>query len=465
MKNTKRVIKFIEITEYKNLEKYLEKKAMQGLILSEINNSTLVFEKTIPRELTFNVSLFYHTSPFEYPDEEKNKDYRELCEESGWKFCANNNIYQIFYKEKNDDIDLIHTDPYEEYKIVKKTFMKTNMITMLLIILYFFLGIINMMRFDFEDILSNLALFNLTWPTFLILIWIVMYSLSVIWLIKNKSNAANGRELTFFTDIRIKIKNTVMWSLMSIYFILAFFALTGINTNIYLVVLIFLPTIFSIILAIFCIKRFKTKRRSKRQNLIFFIIVCILAVMVSTSAVTMGIASSGTRYDESDSYNDNEPEKIAVLKLSDFNTYDEPERTRIHEQSSIFSPINIEYYESLGRKPKDDEVMAVRTRYIECIDENIADYVFASYMEKEQGRIEKRILEYQEYGNEKEAQEEKNKINEISNDVWNVDRGFYLNHNNSKIIIQKGTIIYILDSDVDFSKSEIIDICKMKLEL
>ncbi|MCK5764207.1 MAG: DUF2812 domain-containing protein, partial [Clostridiales bacterium] len=163
MKSTKRVIKFIEITEYKNLEKYLEKKAMQGLMLSEINNSTLVFEKTIPRELIFNVSLFYHTSPFEYPDEEKNKDYRELCEESGWKFCANNNIYQMFYKEKNDDIDLIHTDSYEEYKIVKKTFMKTNMITMLLIILYFFLCIINALRFDFEDILSNLSLFNLTW--------------------------------------------------------------------------------------------------------------------------------------------------------------------------------------------------------------------------------------------------------------------------------------------------------------
>jgi hypothetical protein len=465
MKSTKRVIKFIEITEYKNLEKYLEKKAMQGLMLSEMKTNTLVFEKTVPRELTFNVSLFYHTSPFEYPDEEKDEDYRELCEESGWKYCANNNVYQIFWKEKNDDIDLIHTDPNEEYKIVKKVFMKTNIMSMLLIFLYFTIGMLNILRFDFEVILSNLTLFNLIWPFFLVVIWIVIYTLPVIWMIRNKSNSAKGMELTYFTDMQIRIKNIVMWSLFSIYFILFFISFTEIGRSIYLLALTLIPIIFSAMVAIFCIKRFKTKKRSKKQNIVFFSALSIFTMIISIGAVTLmmttGAMSLGARFDK----NDVEPEEILVLELSDFNTYDEPERTRMYEKSSGFSPINFEYYESLGRKPENNEIVSVRTRYIECKDDDIAEYVFDGYMKKEQERIEKRILEYQEYGNEKEVQEERNKINVISNDVWNVDRGFYLYNDNSKVIIQKGNIIYVLDSDVDFSKSEIIDIVKMKLEL
>ena len=78
--------------------------------------------------------------------------------------------------------------------------------------------------------------------------------------------------------------------------------------------------------------------------------------------------------------NDVEPEKVLVLELSDFNTHDELERTRIHEKSSVFLLVN--YY-----------IM--------------------------------RVLE------------EINKINIISNDKWDVDRGFYLYGDNSKVIIQE----------------------------
>ncbi|MBK5251547.1 MAG: DUF2812 domain-containing protein [Peptostreptococcaceae bacterium] len=82
--NIKKQLFFTSITEYKTLEKRLEKMAAKGWMLSEIKRTFLVFKKSEPVDYTFNVSLFYKSTPFDYPNDEEYKDYRELCEESGW---------------------------------------------------------------------------------------------------------------------------------------------------------------------------------------------------------------------------------------------------------------------------------------------------------------------------------------------------------------------------------------------
>jgi predicted nucleic acid-binding protein len=159
------------------------------------------------------------------------------------------------------------------------------------------------------------------------------------------------------------------------------------------------------------------------------------------------------------------PKNILVLQLSDFNTNDRPERTRTYEESSVMVPVSFEYYETIGRKPKDNEIMSVRTKYIQCINKDIADYIFDGYMKEENERLQETIVEYLKYGNEEKAKEQENNISEVSKELWKVDRGYYLADSKSEIIIQKNNIIYILNSDVDFSQKDIVDICMDKLKV
>lgn len=458
--NYKKVIKSVSITEYKNLEIYLEKMAAKGLLLSEIKGYFFIFEKTKALELDFNVSLFYHTTPFDYPDGEKEKDFRELCKDCGWTFCTSNNLYQIFYKEKNVDAIPVHTDSNEEYRIIKSTFLKTDFIAMPLVILYIIMGIMNILNFDYEDLLSNNALFNLIWPIFITVIWITMFSPPVIWFIKNKINLSNGRELTFFTDKQIKTKKIIACSLMIIYVFLFLFSLIGVSMKAFLLVFLIILIILPIIITLLCIKRFKTKKRTRKQNILFYSLAVLLTMIISTLGIILMMSPSAIS--SSMRFNDNAPGEIKVLELSDFGTQSTPERSRVYEQKSIFTPVNLEYYESLGRRTKDSEIGSVRTTYIECINENIANYIFEGYMKKERERLTEYLTELREY-NKGILFDEENYISDVSTGAWNIDKGYYLLENKNKIIIMKDIMIYILESDVDFSKSEIIEICKEKL--
>lgn len=459
-KDTKKVIRFTSITEYKTLEKYLEMMAAKGLMLCEIKRNTLIFTKTIPRELTFDVSLFYHTTPFDYPDDEKDKDYRELCEESGWEFCTSNEIYQIFYKEKNAEAIPIHTDSQEEYRIIKNIFMKTEFISMIAIFLMVSTGLIQTFNFSYENLLSNGALFSVISPFFLITIVLFLFSPSVIWLIKNNINLSNGKELSFSTNKARVMRNIITWSLLGIYFIVTIFAVSDGFTNGLIVIFAFMPIFISIFVAMYCVKRFKTKKCSRKHNIVIFSVIIFFTVAINLVLV-MRLMFSVFEFAESNDI----PQSAACLELSDFCINAKPERSRIFEKSSIFVPASFDYYESLGRKAKDNKIRSVSTEYIQCVNKDIADYIFNGYMAKEQNRHEKWIEEYLEFGCVQDAKKEENQISKVSQDLWNIDRGYYLRESKSEIIIQKDNIIYILEGDVDFSEKEIVDICEGKLGL
>ncbi len=260
--NTKKVLRVTSITEYKTLEKYLEKMAAEGLMLSEIKRNTLIFRKTRPRELTFNVSLFYHTTPFDYPNDEEEKDYRELCEESGWEFCTSNEVYQIFYKANNVDAIPVHTDSQEEYRIIKNIFMKTDLIGMIALVLMAVMGINRILNFNYKDLFSDISLLTMLSPIFLIIIVVLLYMPPVIWFIKNKINLSSGKALVFSTNKVRQIRNIITWSLIIIYFIVTLFAVTVGFSNIFMGLFSFIPILVSIMLGKYCIKRFKNKKHT-----------------------------------------------------------------------------------------------------------------------------------------------------------------------------------------------------------
>jgi len=158
-----------------------------------------------------------------------------------------------------------------------------------------------------------------------------------------------------------------------------------------------------------------------------------------------------------------------ALQLSDFGVMEQPERSRVHKQSSIFVPISFKYYETLGRKAEENEIYSVDTEYMACRNKKVAAYIFDQYMKEQKDRQTRRIEEYRSYGDEKLAKEKEEQLNKdisiISNELWNIDKGYYLTSNKSEIIILDENKIYILDSDVDFSQKEIIEICKKKLKI
>ncbi|MCM1988334.1 DUF2812 domain-containing protein [Oceanirhabdus seepicola] len=467
MKNkTKKRIKFTSITEYKILEEYFEKMAAKGWMLKEYKKSIMVFEEIEPKELDFNVSLFYNTTPFDYPDHEKDNEYRELCEESGWTFCASNQLYQVFCKEKNQEAIPIHTDSSEEFTIIKKTYMKTELISMIALLPIICLGFFHILKFDYEDILSNGDLFNIISPFFLFIIIISTHFYPVFWLIKNKSNISKGKELYFSTNKGKLGRDILMWSLIGIYFIMLVFMVFTDIPHISFILIAFAPMVIGILIGSYCVKRFKTKKRSRTHNILFFIggiiLSFVLTMLVLIGGIRMMISS-----DFMDKKNETPPEHMRVLKLSDFTEIDSIKRTRLYKKSSIFVPISFSYYEIADKNSRKDGIISVDTEYIQCKNKDVADFVFEGYMKKEFERKEERAKEAREWGSEERAISYENDIKEVSIQKWGVDRGYYLYESKNEIIIQKDNLIYVLGihGDKDLSEKEIINICRNKLGL
>lgn len=465
MKNkTKKVIKFTSITEYKILEEYFDNMAAKGWILKEFKKSMMLFEETEPRELNFNVSLFYNTTPFDYPDHEKENEYRELCEKSGWTFCASNQLYQVFYKEKNNESGPIHTDSSEEFSIIKKTYMKTELISMLALLPIVCLGFFQVFNFNYEDILSNVELFNIISPFFLLMIIISTHVYSIFWLIKNKINISKGKELCFSTNKGRVRRNILMWSLIGIYFIMIVFMVFMNIPHISIILIAFAPMVIAMIIGSYCVKRFKTKKRSRKQNILFFIGGIILSFVLTMLVLMFGIRSIvGSNF--LDKENEMPPKDIKVLKLSDFTEIDSIKSDILMKKSSIFAPLSFIYYEKADKNSRKDGIKLVDTEYIQCINKDVADFVFEGYMKEKFERKEKRAKEARQWGNEERAKAYENDIKEVSIQKWGVDKGYYLYESKRKIIIQKDNIIYILNGDMDFSEKEIINICRNKLGL
>lgn len=463
-KKIKKITKTVSVTDYKSLEPYFEEMAAKGWMLSEFKKNKFVFSKIEPKELDFNVSLFYEKTVFDYPNDEADKEYIELCENSGWTLCATSLIYKIFYKEKDTMAIPIYTDAHEEYKMIKKIFMKTDFISMISLFFVIGLGFMQWNNFDYSDLLSNLSLFNKISPIILTLLYIYIFFFPISWFMKNKINIKNGEKLKFATNKSIKIRNNIMWSMIIIYFSLLVLSVINTDVKLRFLGIAIIPIVLGIFVAKYCLKKFKTKKRTRKQNIIFFSIV-LVATLIVIEAILIGFLSFGLDYD----YNEKiEPigSDIKLLRLEDFKINETNKRARMHKNSSVLAPVNFEYYESLKRKIKDDEIGSVETQYIECINKNVADYIFDKYIEDDKNRKEKRIAERREYRNIEEVNEyiEKNKLNEIDKSIWNVDRGYYLASWKTEIIIQKENKIYILNGDMDFSDLEIIEICKNVFE-
>jgi F0F1-type ATP synthase assembly protein I len=464
MKKTKKILKNIDITEYKNFEKYLEKKARNGWMLIKMNKGTMVFESIEGREIKFNVSLLDQYAPFDYHDGEMERDYRTLCEEAGWIYCSSNLYFQVFYTDSNAETIPIHTDPAEEYRIIKKAIVKSNIINLILPCMYLAIGIMNFNRFNYEDLLSNSALFSLTWPFAITITWIAMFMHPAIWLIKNKMNVDRGRNLKFFSERQILIKNCILFSLWGLYMLLTISMFVDIaNRSIFALIVIF-PIVIPAVIAVLCINRFKKKRRSRKKNITFFIGAILIAMIVSMGSTTLILATGLLRSSYHESL-DKPPMEVSLLELSDFGVTVEVERSRSNEESSFFSPLNVMYYETLGSKSKGALVSSVRTHYIELNNTSIADFVFEKFMDEEFERRDEEIALILEFDTKEKADEERNRITEIDPDLWHVDRGYYLYESKSKIIVQKGNIIYIISCHVDLSDPEIVKICRNKLGL
>ena len=96
MRQKKAIIPTFEFHDRTGIQKYLEKQAEKGWMLTQLGKYRWKFQRTEPRKLHFAVVYFPEADLFDPAPGEAEVTFREFCAHSGWILAGSNAQMQIF---------------------------------------------------------------------------------------------------------------------------------------------------------------------------------------------------------------------------------------------------------------------------------------------------------------------------------------------------------------------------------
>lgn len=484
--------KYLDITNYPSVERYLESMARKGWLIHKIFvGNIFIFKKIKPQELEFSISPYEIETAFTRKSKKELDEFKDVTKSVGWNYCTKSYNLHIYYKEKHGEALDIHTDEEEEFKLLEKL-GKTQLrgcyfiIPFLLFISWVNIGRMTSGVYPMKDGLNQIII-----P--LLPIALVLTTTQLIhtkkFLKRNKENIELGKDLEYSNSkyymIRIIFPIFYLVIVAFVFYIL-YVSIIFKNKIILFALLPLTGVIVGQLYRIFI----KPSKHSKRFKIVVFGITILAVVMISSGVGIIGIVNINGLGNGSNTLN---REKYRVLLTSDFiETTEEAERTLL-ENTSFLVPRS---YEHISRGSYTDEISHLETEYSKALTEGIANELMNRYKEeavKNIGRNYSPDLEYSyELGrvdgilldrgltisdfNELKQEDLKYAISEsikrmktrtiakADHILWNVDEAYFLTCEQDTIILRKGKEVFFLRG-IDFSDVEIITIAKEKLKL
>ncbi|HHX61899.1 MAG TPA: DUF2812 domain-containing protein [Epulopiscium sp.] len=494
MMNLKIENKYLNITNYPSVERYLESMANKGWLINKIIvGSLFIFKKIKPQELDFSISPYERETAFTKKSKEEGAEFESACESIGWNYCTKSYNLHIYYKEKDSDALDIHTDEEEEFKLLENM-AKTQMMGYYVLIPYLIFttwmisGGMATSVFFMQNGLNQTIVPLLPMQIILAIIHLVH---TKKFLKTNKNNIELGRKIEYsegkfyFTRINFALAFIVI-----ILFVL-YVCYSAIFLENKILLFAFLPVSIGLVVGQIYRMFVKPSKHSKRYKTSTFIIAISAAVIISIGISIIGMQNMS---ELTGGKNPSNREKYRILLRSDFiETSEETGDGTLLQSVSILLPRSYEYRSSGSHK---DEISYIETQYAKALTKSIAQELVKRYKGEAVKNLRKWYYPYLEYSYESGDLQEslidrgltradfdrlkekdlKQAINEsidimkeqatakANPKLWDVDEACFLAYNKEEIVLRKGKEVFVLKGN-DFMDVEVIEISKGKLGL
>lgn len=374
-KKSKKKLRMVYTSELKLLGKRYKDMAKDGWMIEKVTGAFDRFVECEPQELDFSVSLFQPELPIDYPNKEKHDTYQEFCEDSGWKYICHNNLFYVYSKPKGSDVVPIHTDSKSEFNSLFKSFLKTEAMMFLLLLIQVFQLFMNSKYLTYRDFLDSQLLFNLVTPLVLSMMLIVVLTPSLKFILRNYFRVKKGESVIYDSIKSIIRNNRIRLGAMILSFI--YLAITfgnmifkGIPTFIFVTVVLIHMVMWAVgYLFYLKVKKIKHSRLVNGLILVvLFIVVWIGSVVTIFTVVGNHVGYERPLFELPD---------VAILTYEDLG-YDyafEPEVEEV--ESTIFVPLSFNYS---ARHEDGENYTYLSVEYIETrskwIQEMMIPFIF-----------------------------------------------------------------------------------------
>jgi hypothetical protein len=267
--------------DYKAMETYLEQMAEKGWMLEKVGRFTAKFRAIAPQRLRFYVDVFQDGGPLAAENHQDVEEYRQLCEESGWQFITSQDYLQFFFVPADKNTTPLQTDEVIEQKIVETTLWRTEVASVLIFFVIFFLASRSIFPLNYRNFLT----FTGTAITFLLpllgipmLLWGIYL---LVWMLKARKNIKWGLPLAKSTLRNARMRTTIFYGpvfILSLFICIALIADSFFRP--YITVVAILPALLGGAIGLLLRNIIKKKTDSKSEGFRYIIIGLLAMVIV-----------------------------------------------------------------------------------------------------------------------------------------------------------------------------------------
>ncbi len=486
--NFKIEINYINIDNYPFMERFFEKKAREGWLISKIYQGYIfVYKRIKPEDLDFSITPYEIETFFTRKTKVDLEEFQSVCQHVGWNYATKTSDLHIYYKEKTDDAMPLETDEEELFKsleaIGKKQEVGNYLMTILSVVLsWFILGSVFKNTSAVKDGLHLSLAFLMPAALALGIVQIIDLNRFIN---RNRKNIEEGLPLDFDSSRKPIYKILLIY--MNIVFILLFYHIlySAFILENKSAIIGLIPGIIGV--SIGTLYRFIVKPRRMELELKSIGLVFTLLLTIALNAF-IGVHFIDALLDQDQDLPDREDYKIVLMEDLD----EGEDYATFYRNSSPLFPHSYESY-SYSRSAG-----SIKAEYAGAINSSIAQNLVKRYKNRAKKALVTRTndlfrysFDYGEfdsflkfYGiNEEDFNkvkdmdkiEGKRKLREVgfANSIikadesfWGVDEAYYLDYMKTEIILRKDReVIYIDLEGMDFLDDHIENTIKNRLSL
>jgi len=440
MKNKYKIIPWTFLSlDYKAMEEYLEQMAKSGWMLEKIRVGFAKFRVIEPKDIKFCVDVFKDGGPLSSENTREYKVYRRKTEELGWHLITSQDYLQFFYCEEGKAVAPIQNDEEEEFKTVKRTLLKQNIISTVFMLFLLYKIVTSSYPIRYTNLLNYIGIFvTFMYPIFgLTTIFIATYSLA--WLFRNNRKITKGLPMERPTLRNSKIRGFIVNGFACIFvviFILASIMDLTISPNITIFAL--LGPIFGIITGLTIRYFIKERSKEKGDSILYIIVGIISAVIILNIGLSLYIRNTSNNANYQDDLSEGYP--IVSFKDISVDANDGSLESRTFDPGkSPIIPMHYYYWEAWKINGKSE---GMSVSYFKVINPYFTEIVFRGKCEEI-----KRVLSWRRV-----SLIEDDKLKEL----YNADN-LLISENKDVILIQKGNKVVHLRGDINFYEERVIE--------
>ncbi len=432
----KRVYWGYSTLDYKGMEAYIEKMSSDGWHLESIGEVWATFREGKPQNLRYSIDVFEQSGTLTPEVTDELKEYRNLCEESGWTFVTSIKHLQIFVSKEEDHLLPLQTDEELEENLAKKKLWRKDFSIGIGVFLLT-LGLVIFSRFRagmyMDDYLGNMIFY--VYPFMMISAALGLVR-SILWIRKvKKEGLPDKQEETFFSGRRrqLLIDLTAISILLAMILGVILDTIYNPETDMPFALI---PVIVGFSIGTILKLTIRKKGEKKEDGLIFAIIAFLMIFIVMAVVNHFESQRFEREIEEQFSWEmriEEAPEGVSVYPIEEIFLAEEDRELQDRRfpvtGQSFAVPV---YYVQSEKWIRGEEEWGIAVRTYETRSERIAQRIVEEYLELRRFHFHFFTDRWVEMEEQKQ--------------YWQVDE-FYMTEGFPAILIRRGDTLWLIEGD------------------